>query len=83
MFFLKLSNTNVLFNKKILIWRTYTINKNLLIIKQVQIIDKKNFVITALNANSEMFVIYIVIQEQKKMLVYFKKQAQIKTSSRA
>ena len=63
MFFLKLSNANVLFSKKTLTWRIYTINKALSIIKQIQIINKKDFVIVALNADSKMFVVHMVIQE--------------------
>ena len=39
--------------------------------------DKKDFVIVALDANSETFVVYLAIQEQKKMPVHSEKQAQI------
>ena len=41
-------------------------------------IDKKDFVIAALDANSKMFVVHVAIREQKEMPVHFKKQAQIK-----
>ena len=51
------------FGKKILMWKTYTTNKALSTIKQVQIINKKVFVIIALNANNETFVVYMAIQE--------------------
>ena len=78
MFFLKLSNANVSFDEKILTWRTYTTNKTLLTIKHVQIIDKKNFVIAVLDANSKTFVVHMTIREQEKMLVHSKRQAQIK-----
>ena len=61
MFFLKLSNANVSFSEETFTWRTYTINKTLLTTKQVQIIDKKNFIITVLDANNETFVIHVVI----------------------
>ena len=78
MLFLKLSNANVSFDEKILTWRTYTINKVLSTTKQVQIIDKKNFVIAALHANNKTFVVHMAIREQEKMPVHFEKQAQIK-----
>ena len=71
------------FGKKILIWRTHTINKVLLTTKQVQIINKKNFVIAALDTNSNTFMIYMVIWEQEEMLMYSKKQAQIKAQNGA
>ena len=61
MHFLKLSNINVLFSKKTLMWKTYTINKALFITKQVQIIDKKDFVIVALDVNNKIFIMYIAI----------------------
>ena len=63
MFFLKLSNADVLFDEKTLMWRTYTTSKALAITEQVQIIDKKNFIIVALDANSKTIVMYIAIRE--------------------
>ena len=73
MLFFKFSNADVLFSKKTLTWRTYTINKTLSTTKQVQIINKKDFVIAALDADSKMFVVHVAIQEQEEMLVHFKK----------
>ena len=75
--FLKLSNANVSFGKKTLTWKTYITHKALFITEQVQIIHKKDFVIAALNANSETFVMHMAILEQKKMPVHSKKQAQV------
>ena len=75
MFFLKISNMDVSFGEKILTWKTYITNKILPTTKQVQIINKKDFVIAALNANSETFVVYVAIWEQKKMPMHSKKQA--------
>ena len=43
--------------------------------------DKKNFVIIALDTNNKIFVVYIVIWEQEVILVYFKKQIQIKAQN--
>ena len=59
--FLKLNNADVSFSEKTLMWKIYTTIKALLIIKQVQIIDTKNFVITALNADSKIFVVHVAI----------------------
>ena len=63
MFFLKLSNIDVSFGKKTLVWKTYIINKALFATKQVQFINKKDFVIAAVDANSKMFVMYMAIQK--------------------
>ena len=59
MLILKHNNADMSFGEEILMWRTYTTNKVLPTIKQVQIINKKNFVIMALDANSEMFVMHV------------------------
>ena len=77
MFFLKLSNADVSFDKGTLTWRTYTNNKALPTTKQVQIIDKKDFIIAVLDTNSEIFVVHVVIREREKMPVYSKRQAQV------
>ena len=71
----------MLFDRKTLMWRTYITNKVLLTIKQMQIINKKNFVIIALNADNKTFVVHMIIQKQEKMLVHAKKQTQIKAQS--
>ena len=59
--FLKLSNVDMSFDKRIFTWRTYITNKALPTTKQVQIINKKDFVIAALDANSKMFMVYVAI----------------------
>ena len=59
--FLKLSNANVSFGEKTLIWRSYTINKALSTTKQVQLIDLKEFVIAVLDADSKTFIIHVPI----------------------
>ena len=61
MLFLKFSNINILFNKKTLIYRFYIINKALFTIKQAWIINKTDFTIIILNANSKTFIIYMAI----------------------
>ena len=65
----------MLFGEKILIWKIYTINKALFTTKQVQIIDKKHFVIVALDANNKIFIVHVAIWEREKIPVYSKKQA--------
>ena len=61
MLFLKLSNADILFSEKILIYKIYTTNKVLSITKQVLIINKKIFIIVVININSKIFVIYMAI----------------------
>ena len=51
------------FGKEKFTWRIYITNKILSITKQVQIINKKNFVITLLNGNSKTYLMYVAIQE--------------------
>ena len=77
MLFLKISNADVSFGERTLIWRTYTINEALSTTKQVQIVDLKEFVIAALDVNSETFMIHVAIWEREKMPVHSKKQAQV------
>ena len=78
MLFLKISNADMSFGEKTLIQKSYTINKTLSTIKQVQIVDSKEFIIAALDVGSETFVVHVTIQEQEKMLVHFKRQAQVR-----
>ena len=73
MFFFKISNANMLFDEKILIWKIYTTNKALFITKQVLNIDPKEFVIVILNVDSKTLVIYMVIWKQIKIPIYFKR----------
>ena len=73
----------MLFDRKTLLQRTYTTNKALFTTKQVQIIKKKDFIIAIIDTISEIFVVYITIRKWKKMLIYFKRQAQIKAQNGA
>lgn len=59
MSFLILSNANIEFVKKELIYKFYTIAEALPPIKCVELIKKKKFTKIALDENSEAFVIYI------------------------
>ena len=78
MLFLKISNADVSFGKKILTWKTYTTNEALPTIEQIQIVDPKEFVIAALDVDSKTFVIYVAIRKQEKMPVHSKRQAQVR-----
>ena len=73
--FLKISNVDVSFGKRILMWKSCITNKALFITKQVQIVNPKKFIIVALNINNKMFMVHVAIRKQGKMLVYSKKQA--------
>ena len=73
MFFLKISNANISFDKKTLMWKFYTAIKALSIIKQVQIVDPKKSVIAMLDVHSEMFVVHVAIRKREKMPVHSKK----------
>ena len=61
MLFLKFSNANVSFDEGTLTWKICITNKTVFTTKQVQIINKKNFVITILNTNSKTFMMYVAI----------------------
>ena len=75
--FLKISNADMSFGEKIFTWKTYITNKALSTTKQVQIVNPKEFVIAALDVDSETFVVHVAIREQEKMPIHFKKQAQV------
>ena len=77
MLFLKIRNADVSFGEKTLTWRTYTTNEALPITEQVQIVDPKEFIIAALDVNSETFVMHVAIREREKMPVHSEKQAQV------
>ena len=53
----------MLFNKKTLTWKSYTTNKAFFTTEQVQIINKTNIAIVALDVDSKTFVMYLVIWE--------------------
>ena len=57
--FFTLSNADIEFGEKKLIWRSYNIAEALPITKWVELIDKKEFTKTALDEKSETFVVHI------------------------
>ena len=83
MLFLKINNPDVLFSEKTLTWKSYTTNKALPTIKQVQLVNQKKFVIAAIDADNETFVVHVTIREQEKMAINPDRKAQIKAQSEA
>ena len=75
--FLKISNADVSFGEGTLTWRTYTTNEALPTTEQVQIVNPKEFVIAALDVDSETFVVYVAIQEREEMPVHSKRQVHV------
>lgn len=57
--FLTPSNMDISFGEKKLIWRTYVVAEDLFPIKNIKLIDKKDFVKAVLNKDVEAFVVYI------------------------
>ena len=77
-FFLTHSRANIRFTERKFVWRTYTAAEALPITKKVEIINKKKFAVVVLNANNEIFVMYIaVLAEPTTMPIYPSYQAQV------
>ena len=76
--FLKISNADVSFGEGTLTWKTYTTNEALPTTERVQIIDKKDFVIAALDADSKTFVMHVAFRERERMPVHSERQAQVR-----
>ena len=81
--FLKISNANIAFGEETLTWKLYSINKTLPTTEQVQLVDPKEFVIAALDADSKTFVVHMAIWEQEEMIMDPDRKAQIKAQSGA
>ena len=63
MSFLKISNADMSFSERTLTWKTYITNEALPTTEQIQIINKKDFIIAALDADNETFVVHVAFQE--------------------
>ena len=83
MLLLKISNTDIAFSKGTLTWKSYINKKALPNTKRVQLVDPKKFVIAALDANSETFVLHVVVQEQEEMALHPDRKAQVEVQNRA
>ena len=57
--FFTLSNADIQFTRKKLIWTSYIIDEGLPTTKRIEIIDKKKLNKTALDNNVEAFLIYV------------------------
>ena len=83
MLFLKLSNADVSFGEETLTWKSYTTNEALPTTERVQLVDLKEFVIAALDADSETFVVHVAIREREKMTMDPGRKAQIQAQTEA
>ena len=83
MFFLKISNADMLFGKKTLMWMFYTTNQTLPTTEQVQIIKLKEFVIAMLDTDNKTFVMHMAIWKWEEMVIDSVKKVQIKAQSKA
>ena len=73
-----LSKADIRFAERKLVWRTYTAAEALLITRRVEIIDKREFAVAALNADNETFLVYVTaLVEITTMLIYSFYQAQV------
>lgn len=68
MLFLIINNANILFIEQELIWRSSTLIEALLITKQIEIVDKNEFIKAMLDKNIEAFVIYIASLISKTLI---------------
>ena len=63
-----------------LVWRTYTAAETLLMTRRVEIIDKKEFAVAALNADDQAFVVHVpALAQRMTMPIYPSCQAQVAT----
>ena len=79
--FLKISNAKVVFIEGTLTWKSYTTNKALPTTKQVQLVNQKDFVIAALDADNETFVVHVAIRKREKITMDPEKKVQIEAQS--
>ena len=78
MFFLTLSKANIRFAERELVWRTYTAAETLSTTRRVEIINKKEFAVVALNTDNETFVVHIAaLAKPTTMLIHPSRQAQV------
>lgn len=69
MLFLIFSDADVLFTEREFTWKSYIYVKTISITRQVQILNHKKFVVTALDLGEKAFVIYIA-HLRAKMQIY-------------
>ena len=80
MFFLIFSKADVRFAERELVWRTYIAVEALPTTRKVEIIDKREFSVPALNADNKIFVVHVAaLAEPTTMPIYSSCQAQVAT----
>lgn len=77
--FLILSNVNIQFDTKSFIWNSYIRFETWFTIKEIELINKHKFVKTALDKNSETFVIHVAVLDTFKLAIqiYFSQTGQV------
>ena len=76
--FLTFSKAGIRFAERELVWRTYTAAEALSMTKRVEIIDKRELVVAALNADNKIFVVHVAaLVEPTTMPIYPSCQAQV------
>ena len=71
MFSLTVSKANIRFAERKLVWRTYMAVEALLTTRRVEIIDKKEIAVAALNVDDKTFVVHVTaLAEPTTMLIY-------------
>ena len=76
--FLTLSKADVRFAERELVWRTYTAAEALPTTRRVEIIDKREFTAAVLNADDEIFMVYVaVLVEPTSMPIHLSRQTQV------
>ena len=83
MLFLKISNADIAFGEETLTWKSYTTSEALLTTERVWLVDPKEFVIAALDANSKIFVMHVAVREREEMAMNSDKKPQVKAQSKA
>ena len=81
--FLKISNADIAFGERPLMWKSYTTKEALLTTERVQLVDPKEFVIAALDADSKTFIVHVAILEREEMAKDSGRKAQVEAQNRA
>ena len=83
MLFLKISNADVAFGEGTLTWKSYITSEALPITERVQLVDPKEFVIAALDADSKTFVVHVAIWEREEIAMDPGRKTQIEAQIEA
>lgn len=76
--FLTLSNADIRFAERELVWRSYTAEKALPTTRRVELIDRREFAAVALDENEETFVLHVAaLLEAPTIAVHPFRRAQV------